>query len=124
MIVVELSRCTDFCLSDSRSTAHQLVTSINSKHPSSLFAEVGNGRANFNKVYVLFAQAISQNTWRSKKIVLRLKKAKTCKDNIIEHFSCLKRNIRAQYTLNYIYVYVQYVRDLEKQSVQRSNFSN
>ena len=64
--------------------------------------------------YILFAQAISQNTWPPKNIVLRLKKGKTCKDNIIEHFSCLKRNIRSQY------VYVQYERDLEK----RSNFSN
>ena len=38
-----------------------------------------------------------------KKIVLRLKKKDTCQDNIIEHFSCLKRNVRAQYVLNYMY---------------------
>ena len=47
-------------------------------------------------------QAISQNRWPPKKIVLRLKKKNTLKDNIIEHFSCLKRNIRAQYVLNYM----------------------
>ena len=34
-------------------------------------------------------------------IVLKLKKNYTCPDDIIEHFSCLKRNIRARDILHY-----------------------
>ena len=36
-------------------------------------------------------------------IVLKLKKKNTGPDNIIEHFNCLKRNIRARYIFNSIY---------------------
>ena len=36
-------------------------------------------------------------------IVLKLKKKTTGPDNIIEYFSCLKRNIRARYILNSMY---------------------
>ena len=36
-------------------------------------------------------------------IVLKLKKKNTGPDNIIDHFSCLKRNIRARYILNFVY---------------------
>ena len=36
-------------------------------------------------------------------IVLKLKKKNTGPDKIIEHFSCLKRNIRVRYILNSIY---------------------
>ena len=93
------TRYSHFCLFDSRSTAHQLVTSINSKHPSCLFAEVGNGRANFNEIYII-CPSNQPKYVAPKTIFLRLKKRKTCEDNIIDHFSCLKRNIRAQYVLN------------------------
>ena len=36
-------------------------------------------------------------------IVLKLKKKNTGPDNIVEHFNCLKRNIRARYILNSVY---------------------
>ena len=72
MIIVELSRYTDFRLFNSRNTAHQLVTSMNSKyHLVFSRKQVNYGRANFNEIV---HDLIKQKEWPPKKIVLRLKK--------------------------------------------------
>ena len=51
-------------------------------------------------------------------IVLKLKKKNTDPDNMIEHFSCLKRNIRARYILNSVY-YIRSVYSLFKLTAYR-----
>ena len=107
MIAVELSLWTEFCLFDQRNTsaAHQLTSDLNKQQTSILFSSrksVTEERISVKYTCNLIKQC-AKNRWPPKMIVLKLKEKNTGPDNIIEHFSCLKRKIRARYMLNSMY---------------------